>query len=311
MAKKYAFLFPGQGAQVVGMGKDFYQHYPQARELFQYADDLLKRPLSKIIFEGPIEELTETRNSQVAIYVTSLAILKVLQGQFPRIKPSLCAGLSLGEYTALTASERISFEKGLPLVQFRGEAMNAACRATQGTMAALFGLTAEEVESLVKQLNLPQDLWVANFNCPGQTVISGTLKGIEMGIAAAKEKGVKRVIPLKVHGAFHSGLMHLAEKELAKEIQAVEISKSPIALVMNVTGGFVEAVEEIRHNLIKQVTSSVRWEQSVMAMQPSVDCFIEIGCGKTLAGMNKQMGVAAPTITINSIEDLEKIAQIL
>lgn len=311
MGKKFAFLFPGQGAQVVGMGKDFYSHYTKARELFQQGDDILNRPLSKTLFEGPMDVLTETRNSQAGIYLTSLAILAVLQDQFSNLQPTLCAGLSLGEYTALTASGRVAFETALPLVQFRSEAMDAACKATQGTMAALFGLSADEVETLVKELNLPHDLWVANFNCPGQTVISGTLKGIEAGISAAKERGAKRVIPLKVQGAFHSGLMRLAEEQLAEKIKEIEILKSPIGFVMNVTGSFVEGAHEIRENLIKQVTSAVRWEQGIRAMMHSVDCYIEIGCGKTLAGMNKQIGVPAPTLSINCIEDLEKIAQIV
>src|SRR5262249_34678607 len=156
------------------------------------------------------------------------------------------------------------------LVQFRGDAMNAACEATQGTMAALFGLSAEEVEAMVKELDLPRDLWAANFNCPGQTVISGTLKGVEAGIAAAKERGAKRAIPLKVTGAFHSGLMHLAEQQLAAKIEGVEIEPSPVGLVMNVCGGFVEAPDEVRSNLIKQVTSAVRWEQGIRAMMPLV-----------------------------------------
>ncbi len=156
MGKRFAFLFPGQGAQVVGMGNDFYLHYGKARELFQQGDDILGRSLSKIIFEGPMENLTETRNSQAGIYVTSLAILTVLQEQFPALQPTVCAGLSLGEYTALTASGRVTFTQGLPLVHARGEAMNAACEATQGTMAAIVGLAAEEIEHLVRSLNLPK-----------------------------------------------------------------------------------------------------------------------------------------------------------
>lgn len=311
MNKRLAFLFPGQGAQAVGMGKDFYDHYSQARELFQQGDDILNRSLSKIIFEGPFDALTETRNSQVGIFLTSLAILKVIQFQFPNLKPTVCAGLSLGEYSALTASGKIDFESALPLVQFRGEVMNAACVATQGTMAALFGLSAQEVETLVKELNLPHDLWVANYNCPGQTVISGTLKGVEAGILAAKERGAKRAIPLKVHGAFHSGLMSLAQEKLAEKIRELYLHQTPVQLVMNATGTVIEEREEIRNCLIQQVTSSVRWEQGIEAMREKVDCYLEIGCGKTLAGMNKQIGIEAPTLSINSIADLEKIGQII
>jgi len=307
--KKIAFLFPGQGAQVVGMGKDFYTQYSVAREIFQQGDEILNRALSKVIFEGPVEVLTETRNSQTGIYLTSMAILKVLQSQFPELKPAMCAGLSLGEYTALTACGYLDFATCLSLVQFRGDVMNEACETTQGTMAALFGLTADEVETLVQKLNLPKDLWVANFNCPGQTVISGTLKGIEAGITAAKKQGAKRAIPLKVHGAFHSGLMRLAEGRLAEKMQGIKIAKSSIPLVMNVCGTFVEDPQMIHQNLVKQVTSPVRWEQGIRAMMPLADLYLEIGCGKTLSGMNRQIGVAAPTFTINSLEDLETLAK--
>ncbi len=307
MKKKIAFIFPGQGAQTVGMGKDFYDNFTTAREVFQLGDELLGRSLTKIIFDGPPELLTETRNSQTGIYLTSIALLKVLCEQFPDLKPSVCAGLSLGEYTALTASERLPFEVCLPLVQFRGDAMNEACENTAGTMAALFGLSAEQVDQMVRALDMPRDLWVANFNCPGQTVISGTHKGVEAGINAAKELGAKRAIPLKVHGAFHSGLMQMAEDKLGEQIREITLQPSTIQIVMNVPGDYVSNESAVPANMIKQVTSPVRWEQGVRAMMPHVDLFIEIGCGRTLAGMNKYIGVTAPTITINKIEDLEKV----
>lgn len=306
--KKIAFLFPGQGAQLVGMGKEFYEAHAIARETFEEADSVLGRHLSKIIFEGPIEQLTETRNSQTGIYVTSLAMLRVLQKQFPALHPAVCAGLSLGEYTALTASGRIPFETCLPLVQFRGEAMNDACEKTQGTMAAVFGLSSKEVEEMVSELKLPNDLWVANFNCPGQTVISGTIKGVEAGVEAAKARGAKRTIPLKVHGAFHSGLMRHAEEKLAPRLKEAILLDSSIDLVMNVPGDYVRDKGAVREFLIQQVTHSVKWEQGIRTMS-EVDLFIEIGCGKTLAGLNKQMGIAAPTITINQLSDLEILSQ--
>lgn len=187
--------------------------------------------------------------------------------------------------------------------------MNEACESTDGTMTAIFGLSAEEVEQMVRELNLPQDLWAANFNCPGQTVISGTRKGIEVGSEEAKRRGAKRVIPLKVHGAFHSGLMRLAEEKLEKKIQEIEIHESAVQLVMNVPGDYVSEEDAIRTYLTRQVTSPVRWEQGIRAMMPHVASFIEIGCGRTLAGMNKQIGVPTPTLTINKVEDLEKLAQ--
>ncbi|MFZ0565798.1 MAG: ACP S-malonyltransferase [Chlamydiales bacterium] len=303
--KKTAFLFPGQGAQHVGMGKDFYDHYSLAKEVFQQGDDLLKCHLSRIIFEGPIATLTQTRYAQTAIYLTSVAILRVIEEKFPSLKPSVCAGLSLGELTALTASGRISFESCLSLVQLRAEAMNEACEATQGAMAAIFGLSVEEIRAIVSGID---DLWVANFNTPQQIVISGSPEAVERGISAAKAKGAKRAIPLKVHGAFHSGLMKIAREKLREPIGQMELMESPVDLVMNVAGKVVNDQNSIRGHLLEQVTSSVLWEPGIRAvMNKEVDQFIEIGPGKTLAGMNKQIGVPQPTLTVNTIEDLEKL----
>lgn len=310
MFQKIAFLFPGQGAQYPGMGKDFVETFPLAQEILEEADDLLKRNLSKIILEGPENTLTETKNSQVAIYVISYAILRIIQQEYPHIKPSVCAGLSLGEYTAATAAGKLSYTEGLPLVQFRGEFMNDACERTAGKMAVVLGLDPKTIEDMVKNLYLPNDLWVANYNCPGQVVLSGTLKGIEAGTIAAKAKGAKRVLPLQVHGAFHSGLMLEAENRLAEYIQKANIQESPIALVMNVNGDFVDNVSSIKENLIKQVTHSVLWQQGIEQMaKQGVDLFIEIGCGKTLTGFNKRIGVQAPSLSVENISDLNQLKE--
>lgn len=306
--KKIAFLFPGQGAQYPGMGKDFFESFPIVRETFEQADDLLGRSLSTIILEGPEPVLTETKNSQTGIFVTSMALLRVIEEMFPQVKPSICAGLSLGEYTAVCASNRLTFSDCLPLVQHRGQFMNEACETTKGTMAVILGLDAATVEEMVKEVNLPNDLWAANFNCPGQIVISGTLKGIEAGSAAAKAKGAKRVLPLTVHGAFHSGLMRRAEERLTEYVKAAPLKESEISLVMNVPGNFVKDTTQIRENLIKQVTHSVRWEQGIRAIEKTgVDLFLEIGCGKTLAGFNKRIGTIAPTVSIEKVTDLKEL----
>lgn len=303
---KIAFLFPGQGAQYPGMGKEFYAYHPLVRETFEEANDILGYNISRIMLEGPEEELTQTKNSQAGIYVLSVALLRVLQVLFPNLVPTLCAGLSLGEYSALHAAGSVSFSDGLRLVKHRGEFMNDACEATEGTMAVILGLEAEEVENMVKELNLPNDLWAANFNCPGQVVISGTLQGIEIGSVAAKQKGAKRVLPLQVYGAFHSGLMRQAEEMLRPYVEEADIAKGRAGLVMNVTGTLEEDVSAIKNNLIRQVTHPVRWEQSVRyMMNQGVDLFIEIGCGKTLAGFNKRIGGEAPTISIETPKDLE------
>ncbi|MCH9610848.1 MAG: Malonyl CoA-acyl carrier protein transacylase [Chlamydiales bacterium] len=296
---KRAFIFPGQGAQFVGMGRDFYDNFEKARAIFDQADEILGRPLSRIIFEGPEEELTRTVNSQPAIFVMSVAVLACLD-----LNPDVVAGLSLGEYTALVASGRLTFEEGLQLVQFRASSMQEACEKTEGTMAAIVGLSAEQVEEVVKRVADPE-LWVANFNCPGQTVISGSREGVERGMEALKEAGAKRCLPLQVSGAFHSGLMQSAQDKLAEKINATEIADSEVALVMNVPGDFVEDKAQIRQNMINQVTSSVCWEQGIRKMA-DVELFYEIGCGKTLAGMNRKIG-AAKTISIGKVEDLEDV----
>jgi len=308
--KKVAMVFPGQGAQYPGMGKDFADSSQTAREIFEEADDVLGRKLSTIIFNGPEDKLTETRNSQIAIFVSSVAALRVLQKQYPTLQPAFAAGLSLGEYTALHAANYITFNDALPLVQHRGQFMNDACEKNKGAMAVVLGLSQQAVEEIIAALNMPDDLWAANFNCPGQVVISGTQKGIEAGSQAAKEAGAKRVVPLQVHGAFHSGLMREAEERLKPYIDEVPLKKGAAGLIMNVTGKLTEDQHAIKENLIRQVTHSVRWEECMHELERfSVDLFLEIGPGKTLAAFNKRIGMIAPTISIEKIEDLEKLSR--
>ncbi len=298
---KRAFLFPGQGAQYVGMGKDFFDSFPIARETFEEANDLLHFNLSQIIFEGPQEMLTETNQAQMALFVTSMAILRTVEQQLS-MKPTVCAGLSLGEYTALCASNRLSFAATLSLVQERARWMNEACEKIRGTMAAVLGLDAMHVETTLRGL---RSVWVANYNAPGQIVISGTKEGVEKATLILKEKGAKRILPLSVHGAFHSGLMQSAQDQLAPFIEKAAIVESEIDFVMNVPGAFVKAKEEIRQNLICQVTQPVRWEQGIQAMKDAgIECFLEIGCGKTLTGLNKKMGISIAS-AIDRVTDLE------
>lgn len=307
--KKIAFIFPGQGAQVVGMGKDFADTFPQARLVFEEADDLLKRKLSKIIWEGPESDLTETKNSQAAIFVVSMALLSVIQQLFPEIEPASCAGLSLGEYSALTASKKLGFDQTLTLVDKRGQYMNDACNAVKGTMAVVMGLDAELVEEMVKPI---RNLYIANLNCPGQVVISGTKEAIDAFTSIAKEKGAKRILPLAVHGAFHSGLMEMAERRLEPEIMEAPIQKSDISLVMNFSGDVVVEEQAIRHHLIKQITNPVRWEQGVRTMDArGVELFLEIGPGKTLTGMNKRIGVQGKSFSLEKVEEISLLEEML
>lgn len=309
--KKIAFLFPGQGAQYTGMGKDFYDNFPLARRTFEEADDILSINLSEYIFNGPEKDLTITKNSQPAIFITSLAILRVIDEQFPNILPYICAGLSLGEYTALEAGGWISFKDGLELVRKRAEYMNDACEKTDGAMAAIIGLESSEVERVIKGLTEEHKVWTANFNCPGQVVISGTKTGVRVGIQHLLEEGARKAIPLHVHGAFHSGIMKDAQDKLEKQIDKVTFKQGKSKLIMNISGDFVDSISDVKKNLIGQMTNSVRWEQSIRTMEENnVDLFLEIGCGKTLSTMNKRIKVKVPTISVESVSDLDQLSKV-
>ncbi len=308
---KWAFLFPGQGAQYVGMGRDFYQAFPLVREIFDEADDCLSQNLSDLILQGPADALTQTKNSQLAIFVLSVALLRLLQQQIPTCIPQVCAGLSLGEYTALVASQRMDFVDCLQLVKARALYMQEACTSNQGTMRVVLGMEADDIEKTIRTMQTQYKVWVANLNCPGQVVIAGTPAGIEAASEILKAQGAKRVLPLDVSGAFHSGLMAEAQERLAPLIQEANFSESEIELVMNIPGNYVSSLAEIRKNLTEQVTGTVRWEQGIRAMDAAgVNRFLEIGCGKTLTGMNKKIGI--PTDNLLSMEkvvDLETIAK--
>lgn len=305
--KKIAFLFPGQGSQAPGMGKDFYDTFAVAREVFEEADDILSYRLSKVMFEGPEEILTETRHSQLAIFVNSLALLKTLQEHLPELVPTICAGLSLGEYTALFASKKIEMAEALRLVQTRADLMNRACEEKAGAMSAVLGISAPKLEEALLGM---KGVWIANYNCPGQIVISGTKEGVETAAVALKAAGAKRVIPLSVHGAFHSGLMQSAQDGLAPFLEKANFKESSIDLVMNVPGDFVSSIDSMRSNLIQQVTNSVRWEQGILAIQKKQpDIYLEIGSGKTLTGFNKKIGVSSPALSLEKVTDLDAVLQ--
>jgi [acyl-carrier-protein] S-malonyltransferase len=310
MNKNIAFLFPGQGAQYVGMGKDFFENFTIAKEIYEEANDLLHYDLSKIIFEGPDTLLKKTVYSQVAIFVTSIACLNVLNHEFQGITPKVCAGLSLGEYTALVASNKISFEDALILVQKRAQFMNDSCSKTSGTMAAIIGLDANIIEETIAKLNPPHLVWTANYNTIDQTVISGSIDGVNTASNVLQEIGAKKVIPLKVHGAFHSGLMMDSQLLLKPEIENTIFKTSEVDIVMNVCGNFVRSVEDIKKYLILQVTNSVRWKQSIESIEKNgVDIYLEIGPSRTLTMMNLKNKVKGMSLNLDKISDLEKIAQ--
>lgn len=308
--RSWGFLFPGQGAQYPGMGKDFYEKFSVSREVFEAADDHLKHRFSKTIFEGPSSELTLTKNSQVAIFITSMAILKAVQQEYPEVKPVVCAGLSLGEYTALCAAGIIDFKTCLDLVYWRALYMHEACEKEKGGMQVVLGLDELDVAEALQAAGSSNPAWIANLNCPGQVVIAGTDLGLAAVTDLLKQKGAKRILPLDVSGAFHSGLMRSAQKQLAVRILEAPLHLSDVAMVMNVPGGKVDALDQMRQCLIDQVTHPVRWNQGVLAMsQMDVLQFLEMGPGKTLAGMNKRIGISQPTLSIEKVEDLESICR--
>jgi [acyl-carrier-protein] S-malonyltransferase len=294
------------------MCKDFYDSFPVARRTFEEADDFLQHPFSKLVFEGPSAELTLTKNSQIAIYIASIAVLRVVQEEFPWLQPSICAGLSLGEYTALTAAKKISFTDCLDLVRVRAEAMHLACTETRGSMQVVLGMEEESVAAVLGELNPPHPVWLANLNCPGQIVIAGSSDALGFAADLLKQRGAKRILPLEVSGAFHSGLMRSAQATLSGKIATVVLQESPIGVVMNVPGDLVSSVPQMRKALIDQVVSPVFWEKGVRRMvEGGIDLYIEMGPGKTLSGMNRRIGVKEPTCSLEKISDLEELKKLM
>ncbi len=312
MNKKLALLFPGQGAQYPGMGKDFFDSFSSAKDTFKEADDRLNQNFSRLIFEGPAEELTLTKNSQLALFIVSIAILRSIGQQIGPLVPVACGGLSLGEYTALTAAGKIDFGSCLDLVRVRAQWMHEACLMNPGSMQVVLGLEAEQVEKTIGALHGTHPIWVANINCPGQVVIAGTESGLKIAADALKEQGAKRLLPLEVSGAFHSGLMSPAQEKLAPYIQAAPFTTSSIDVVMNTPGGFVDSTAEMRRYLFEQVVAPVRWEKCVRAMEArGIEAYIEIGAGKTLTGMNKRIGVISPSLNVEKVADLDALHQFI
>jgi len=283
--KKIALLFAGQGAQVIGMGKDLAEQFPTAADLFRRADEILRRRLSDIAWNGPIEELTKTSNCQPALLVHGLACLSILRelaGNFPI---GGAAGLSLGEMTAHAAAGTFDFENGLKLVQKRGEFMDEACATTIGGMAAMIG----GLENDVRQLAADEDVDVANINALGQIVISGELAKVEAAVGVAKEYGIRRATMLKVAGAYHSRLMQSAYEKLGGTLLHVVVKPPRFPVISNVTGREVATPVEIRRTLQDQVTSTVRWVDCMERLVDlGCDLFIELGPGGVLAGLLKR-----------------------
>nr|MBP3599237.1 ACP S-malonyltransferase [Eubacterium sp.] len=307
---KIAFVFPGQGSQKVGMGKEFYDNSPIAKEIFDKASEAVGLDLKALCFEEN-EDINITEFTQVALLTTSVAIMEVLRDR--GIEPDVAAGLSLGEYCALVAAKSMNYIDAAKAVRKRGIFMQEEVPAGVGGMAAIMGLDAAEIEAAIDGIDQVQ---VANYNCPGQIVISGKKEAVEEGAEKCKEAGAKRAVMLNVSGPFHSDLLKGAGAKLEKVLDEIEIGKPEIPYVANVTAGYVTEQADIEPLLVKQVSSSVRWQQSVETMvADGVDTFIELGPGRTLAGFNKKIGKAIgkelTTYSVGTLEEMEAVIEAL
>ncbi|MDT0558559.1 ACP S-malonyltransferase [Ichthyenterobacterium sp. W332] len=286
-----AYIFPGQGAQFTGMGLDLYESNPQAQELFENANDILGFHITDVMFEGTPEDLKQTKVTQPAIFLHSVILSKVLGDSF---QPDMVAGHSLGELSALVANNTLTFEDGLRLVSKRAQAMQKACELQPSTMAAVLGLDDDIVEKICGITN--GIVVAANYNCPGQLVISGEVDAINLACEALKEKGARRALVLPVGGAFHSPLMEPAKEELAAAIEATTFSSPSCPVYQNVTASAVINPNEIKANLIAQLTAPVRWTQSVEQMiTDGASHFTEVGPGKVLQGLVRKINREAET----------------
>ncbi len=291
-----AFVFPGQGAQFVGMGKDLYEQSAQAKELFEKANEILGYRITDIMFDGTDEELRQTKVTQPAVFLHSVISALCSNEEF---NPDMTAGHSLGEFSALVAAGALSFEDGVRLVYARAMAMQKACEIEPSTMAAIIALPDEKVEEICASVE-GEVVVAANFNCPGQVVISGSVPGIEKACELMKEAGAKRALPLKVGGAFHSPFMEPAREELAKAIEATNIATPKCPVYQNVDAQPHTDPAEIKANLVAQLTASVRWTQSVEKMiADGATEFVECGPGKVLQGMIKKIN---REVTARSVE---------
>ena len=299
---KRALLFSGQGAQHVGMGRDLWE-LPEITALYARADELLGFPFSKVCFEGPEERLTDTDVCQPALYVHGYALLTLARKEIPGFHFEATAGLSLGEYTAHAAAGTFDIETGLKLVHRRGALMQEACRATEGGMIALLGAD----DKVAGEIAAASGLDVANFNCPGQIVLSGPKTAIPTAQQVAKEKGVRRALPLNVAGAYHSRLMASAEKAMEPELAAASFQKPAVPVYANFSGAASEDPAEIRTLLASQITGSVRWEADLRGLlAQGITQFVEFGPGGVLAGFLKRIDPAAVCISISTLENFKE-----
>ena len=305
----FALIFPGQGAQYVGMGKELYEQYPAAKVIYEKANKILGFDIAKICFEGPKEKLTRTDICQSAILITSIAALRSLESILSSpITPYSALGLSLGEYTALVCASSLTFEDAVYLVRKRGEFMEEASQRNPGVMASIIGFSLDGTKKVCEETGAQ----IANLNCPGQIVISGAKEKVEAACALAKERGAKRAIPLEVSGAFHSDLMEPAANRLKLEIDKINICASKIKVVSNVTARYESTPEEIKDNLVAQVKSPVLWEDSIrFLVGEEIKKFIEVGPGKVLAGLMRRINSTLECFNVETAADVAAIKEVL
>ena len=303
---KIAFIFPGQGAQACGMGKDFYEQTETGKRIFDKATQLMGFSMPQLCFEEN-DRLDITEYTQAAMVTASIAMMRVLEEN--GIKPDVAAGLSLGEYCALAAAGVMSDEDAIRTVRQRGILMQEAVPVGEGAMAAILALDAAVIEEVTGAM---EGVWIANYNCPGQIVISGEKAAVEEACEKLKAAGAKRAVMLNVSGPFHSGMLADAGEKLGEVLSQVELHEPQIPYVANVTAQYVKSAAEVKELLTRQVSSSVRWQQSVEAMiADGVDTFIEIGPGKTLAGFMRKISRDVKTLNVENLEDIGKVAEAL
>ena len=305
--KKTAFAFPGQGSQYVGMGKELFENFSVAREIFEEADDTLHFSVSGLCFKGPEEALKLTENTQPAVLTTSVAALKVLQTE-KGVAPQFAAGHSLGEYSALVASEALAFSQAVKIVRLRGKFMQEAVPVGEGAMAAVLGMEREEVEKVCEEVSSGEVLTPANFNSPGQIVIAGHSKAVERAIERVKQEGKKAVL-LPVSAPFHSPLMKPAAERLEKALDEISVNDLKIPVVTNVEAEANTLKDRVKGLLVAQVSSPVRWEESMRKMiEKGVEQFLEVGPGKVLSGLMKRINNRVETKNIEDLKTLKSMA---